>query len=254
LFLSEILHLKKDGPQNARRKLDEIYSAFNNSGEKIKKPLKRHAADLVTCVKVLYDILGKSLVPHFNEQNKIYSLIGAFLRDSLYKAKELNDKNAKMEIRELLISFGNQVVQYIEFLNMSAEQRAEEKVTEDSFDGSVKDYGSTLLKGQINSDKRREKRISILHDLLKQRLTAPDNKKPSEFQRKLVWVKSDDKICKRCNNKVESYEDYDCGHITAGLHGGRCIISNLQVEHKSCNRRHNQHSLKKTYKQLFFKG
>lgn len=49
----------------------------------------------------------------------------------------------------------------------------------------------------------------------------------------------DNAICARCGKHVR-WDDYDLGHIVAQALGGGHEDSNLQCEHKACNRRAGQ--------------
>lgn len=56
--------------------------------------------------------------------------------------------------------------------------------------------------------------------------------------RKRIYLR-DEGLCGRCGQHVP-YHDYDLGHVIARVQGGGNEDSNLQVEHKRCNRRAGQ--------------
>jgi hypothetical protein len=133
------------------------------------------------------------------------------------------------DLRETISLFRNQVLLYQE----AVKENDEDQIAR--YGEDVKNYGATLLGGQINSAKRRQDRIDILKKIINDRVTPVDFKKPSDLQRRLVWAKSADKKCARCGKKVE-WKDYDCGHDDPRAFGGRAVVANLRVEHLACNR------------------
>jgi hypothetical protein len=248
-FYSELLNLKINGPQNRRETLDAFYNEYIDAKPKKRKKLEKHAKELRKALSVIYSIFGDSLVPHFRGENKAYSLVGAFLDKDLYKSADLDSHEVRKQIEDLVKYFGDQVIVCEDQMTSKTEDNGHD----DKTPKEVHEFTKTLLGGQKNSKKRREERILILQKILNEIVNPPDPRKPTEAQRRYIWAKSKDKVCGKCHKKVESYADYDCGHIDSGLFGGRCINSNLQVEHVSCNRRHNRSVLikaKRTEKSL----
>ena len=240
-FCSELLNLKINGPQNRRETLDSFYNEYLDAKPKQRKKLDKHVRELRRAISVIYSIFGDSLVPHFRGENKAYSLVGAFLDKDFYKSPDLDLPEVRKQIDDLIKYFGDQVILCEDQMTSKTEDSEDdEKAPED-----IIEFTKTLLGGQKNNKKRREQRISIIQKILNESANPPDRKKPTEVQRRYVWAKSKDKICGRCNKKVESYADYDCGHVESGLYGGRCIVSNLQVEHSACNRRYNRAAIVK---------
>jgi hypothetical protein len=180
-------------------------------------------------MKAAREIMGPSLAPHFlDNENDVYALIGALFKRGIPTAPQM--KEAAADIRELISLFRQQVTLCQEATKENDQQQAE------IYPSEVREYASTLFGGQINSAKRRETRINILASIINERISPTDPKRPSELQRKLVWARSSDKKCARCGDSVK-WEDYDCGHDEPHAFGGRAVVSNLRVEHRSCNRR-----------------
>lgn len=229
-FLSELLCLKIGGPQEARRSLDDTYAEyFSPHGKKLKK-LKIATADTDKAIQAVVKIMGSSLRPHcLDNENDFYCLIGALFKRGIPTAPQLADKDTIEDLRETISLFRNQVL-----LCQEAIKDNDEKETK-RFSTEVKEYASTLLSGQINSATRRQTRIDIFAGLINDRIAPIDPKQPSDLQRRLVWAKSPDKKCARCNKKVE-WKEFDCGHEDPKAFGGRAVISNLRVEHSACNR------------------
>lgn len=240
-FYSEIIILKLEGPKNRRDDLDGFYDKYLKAKPKDKKKLDLTYKEIKRALKVIYEVVGDSFRPYFDSENVAYSLIGAFFEKNLYKAPELSKPEIQTQIKDTLDFFGDEMWLCKKNLTNDPEYKSE---VDDEFTHIVREFSQTLLAGQKNSKSRREKRISIFHKLLCESVKPPELGKPTETLRKIVWAKSKDKKCGRCNQKVEKYEDYNCGHIEASLYGGKCILSNLRVEHAKCNKSFNQHKLK----------
>jgi hypothetical protein len=229
-FLSEILCLKLAGPQEARRSLDDFYSDYFDPHGKRQKELNRAVEQSEKAIRGVRIIIGESLKPHlFHNENDLYCLIGAVFQLGVPSAPQLADNPVIEDLRETLSLFRSQVLLYQE-----AVKQADESQVED-FSEQVREYGATLLGGQVNSAKRRQTRIDQLAKIIRDRIQPIDEKKPTELQRRLVWARSGDKVCARCKEKVK-WDDYDCGHVDPKAFGGRAVVSNLRVEHAKCNR------------------
>lgn len=229
-FLSELLCLAISGPQEARRTLDNMYDEYSTPGIKKKAELKKAVEQTVKAVGAAHTILGPTFKPHFfDSENDVYALVGALFKRGIPTAPQLADSEIVEDLRQTLSMFGSQVFQCQEALKANDEQEIKR------FAKVVKDYAGTLLGGQINSAKRRQSRIDILAEIINDRVSPIDAKKPSEIQRLLVWARSPDKKCARCGKKVD-WKDYDCGHVDAKAFGGRALVTNLRVEHCACNR------------------
>ena len=164
-------------------------------------------------------------------ENDLYCFIGALFERGLPSGPQLDDKNLIADLRQTISAFRNQVYQCQQAL------KENDKNTEKRFGEDVREYAATLLGGQINSAKRRQIRIQVFVALLNDRVKPVNARRPSELQRRLVWAQSPDRKCARCQKAVEDWRDYDCGHVDPKAFGGRPVLSNLRVEHKSCNRK-----------------
>jgi hypothetical protein len=229
-FLSELLCLGLDGPQEARRTLDTTYELYARPRGTKHGALKKAATLTAGALRAAHKILGGSLKPHLlSSENDVYALIGAIFKRGIPSDPQLAHESTVVDLRQTLSLFGNEILLCREAIQANEEDQMK------GFAKEVKDYATTLLGGQINSAKRRQTRIDILASLINDRLAPIDTKNASDLQRRLVWAKSPDKICGRCGKKVD-WKDYDCGHIDAKAFGGRAVVSNLRVEHFRCNR------------------
>lgn len=229
-FLSELLCLQIFGPQEARRTLDDTYDSYSNPGRNNLKKLEIASGQTENVIKAIKIILGGSLKPHcFDNENDLYCFVGALFNRGIPSGPQLADSDLMEDLRETISLFRNQVLLYQE----AVKENDEDQIAR--YGEDVKNYGATLLGGQINSAKRRQDRIDILKKVINDRVTPVDFRKPSDLQRRLVWAKSADKKCARCGKKVE-WKDYDCGHDDPRAFGGRAVVANLRVEHLTCNR------------------
>jgi hypothetical protein len=230
-FVSELLCLTIKGPQEARRSLDDSYDEYFRPSPKKASELKKTASDTAKVIRAAHTIMGPSLKPHCMEsENDVYCLIGALLKRGIPSGPQLANEDLVKDLRSILSVFRQQVLLCQEAI------KENDKAHVERHDKRVQVYASSLLGGQINSARRRETRIDVLVELINDRLSTVDAKKPTEIQRKLVWASSTDKKCARCGKTVENWADYDCGHIDPRAFGGRAVTSNLRVEHSRCNR------------------
>jgi hypothetical protein len=234
-LLSELVCLRLLGPQEARRTLDTTYEQYFAPRGKARKELKGAIEETLQAIKAARVLTGPSLKPLcLDSENHVYALIGALFQHGIPTAVQLGDGDLVSDVNSVLSVYGNEV------LVCQQAFKDNELTVAGQYPEVVKGYASTLLGGQINGAKRRQSRIDAMAKLLEDRVVPVDCRKPSELQRKLVWARSPDKKCARCGRVVE-WGEYDCGHEDAKAYGGRCVLTNLRVEHAGCNRKAHEH-------------
>jgi len=97
----------------------------------------------------------------------------------------------------------------------------------------VNDYWDAVT-AHSNNKNQREKRNRILRSLIIPFLISRDKKRNfTEEERMIIWAKSNRK-CVLCSKEV-IWDDYEADHKDAHSKGGKTILENGQVTHKTCN-------------------
>ena len=232
-FLSELVALALEGPQEARRTIDEIYSKYKDPSPKLSKQLNDNVFRVQKALEAAHKILGDNLkTVQFDRENHLYALIGAFLHDDqgIPSATQLKNVETITDVNSTLSSFIADFQNYQNLLETNPE-----KINLEEYAKEIIEYQKTFVGGQLNGKKRREARVQVFCSILKDRLSPIDNERPSLLMRRLVWS-SKERTCGRCGLLVNDWNDYDCGHIVARSKGGKTNFVNLRVEHVSCNR------------------
>jgi hypothetical protein len=228
---SELLILLLHGAQHRRDSLDSYYNLYRNpTGDALKK-LKGMSERLAAILSQIWALTsGTSLQAfHFPSscENDLYGLVGALHARGPLTKPQMDE--VQPELMNVISAFRAQVEEYV------AKIRAGETPLADEFDPLVESYGRGFLGGQTNAKSRREDRIDIWTQVINGVVATLDPKAGfSEIQRRLIWVRSPEKICARCKKPV-AWDDYHAGHKIAWGHGGRTVVDNGRVEHASCN-------------------
>jgi 5-methylcytosine-specific restriction endonuclease McrA len=89
---------------------------------------------------------------------------------------------------------------------------------------------------QTTNKDSRQKRFETIKDLLIPFLVAKDSRRGfNEDERRIVWVKSDNKKCAICGKTISDYTDYELDHKIPHSKGGKTELKNAQITHKICN-------------------
>jgi hypothetical protein len=228
-FVLECLILVMEGAQNRRDTIDKYCSAYSAPKGQLKKTMVEGIGFLMKAFSQVWQLTdGQALKSyHFpsNCENDLYALIGAFKERGLLSHAQLNNEGdnvigAVSEFRRLVTLYSSEI--------------GEDTARDDDYPAEVRDYAVTLLKGQINSDKRRKTRSDIMVAVINDVVDTIDKEGFSELQRSLIWANSVEKLCQRCGKKV-THKEYHAGHIKARAKGGKSVIQNGQVEHAKCN-------------------
>lgn len=230
-LISELMLLILEGPQHRRDRLDEAYELYRNVAGASGRRLSEAAAKVTAIIRQI-DQVSKGLplqAYHFPSscEHDFYGLFGALNDHGLLTDAQLS--SVADELISVISGFRRQVVQFI------ARVRDGGEISSEEFGELVEQYGRGFLGGQINSKERRRERIKIWLSLIDEVVAALDsNSAFSDVQRRLIWARSEDKLCARCHQPVE-WSDYHAGHKLAHALGGRTEVENGQVEHAACN-------------------
>lgn len=228
-FLLELLILKAEGVQHRRDTIDKNCQVYANPTGDLAKVLNESVNFIKKALEQIWIIFeGLSLKSfHFpsNCENDLYAMIGAFKTRGLLSQAQLN--SSRTDLANAISEFRRLVTLYLAALKNN------EDLKEDLPD-IIKDYASTFISGQINSDKRRTKRIEVFTQVINDVIETIDADSFSDLQRSILWAMSRDKVCARCK-KVVSYAEYHAGHKIPRAKGGKSVIQNGQIEHAKCN-------------------
>jgi hypothetical protein len=91
------------------------------------------------------------------------------------------------------------------------------------------------VQGDTDSSANRERRATILRNLLWSLFDRKDAKRGfTTEQRRILWNSEDKKICARCKRPL-AWSDLSIDHVLAHAKGGRSTLRNAQLMHKNCN-------------------
>jgi hypothetical protein len=184
-----------------------------------KESVEKHEQDFQKVFKIINDIFeDKIKETHFRTKNS-YIALHEFFHTMLFKNNKRLSKNNYDDVQAVFLRLNS---------NINKEGTG---LGKEWYDCSLKSVGN------INN---RFKRKEILDKSLSEFFNQKDFKRNFTGEERLtMWSMSEDKKCALCNEKIESYEDYDLDHIIMHKDGGATVLENAQITHKTCNRRKN---------------
>ncbi|MBK1828484.1 HNH endonuclease family protein [Haloferula rosea] len=229
-FSLECMILVLHGPQHRRDTIDHYCDLYREPKD-AQKALDDAIKFLRKAFEQIWELCEGQKIQDLNfpknAENDLYALVGALKRRGLITQAQLKKDGA--ELRDTIREFRRQVQLYIAMVRGEGEG-------EDTYAEEVKDYATTFLGGQVNSEKKRASRIEVFTNVINDVIAEIDSSSFSEFQRCLIWARSKEKICARCGEEV-AYKEFHAGHKVARAHGGRSVVANGQVEHAKCNQK-----------------
>lgn len=229
---SELLALVLDGPQERRDTLNEFYATYRSSTGTLVRKLDDGRDKLLKILGEVWELFGRpttfaAFLHHV--EHDLYGLIGA-LRERQPLTGAQKSLGAATELAKVLEGFFTRVTEY-----RNSVLRPESVSPLSEFSEDEQEYGRGFFTGQMNSQARRQARARILGDIYDQVVgTLDPHSQFSPEQRRIIWGRSQGKVCPRCGNVVE-WKDYHAGHIVPWSAGGRTTLDNGQVEHSWCN-------------------
>jgi 5-methylcytosine-specific restriction endonuclease McrA len=94
------------------------------------------------------------------------------------------------------------------------------------------------VQGDTDSTANRERRATILRNLLWSLYEKKDDKRGfSAEQRRIIWNSEDKKVCAKCHGRLGplTWDDFSVDHVFPHARGGRTTLKNAQLLHKRCN-------------------
>ena len=227
---SELLALRLDGPQHRRDTLNDFYELYSSKSGEAFNRLSQAKEWLVKCLRQIYAIFGAPLAANNmrNGEHDLYALVGAFSRHGLLN--KVQQETLGEELKAVIAEFFRQVVEYTYSIRTGAD------ISPDDVSELAQEYARGFFGGQINAKVKREQRIAILDSVIGSLVATTDPRATfTDEQRRIIWARSQDKLCGRCGKPVD-WREFEAGHRVPHALGGRTVVDNGQVEHSSCNR------------------
>lgn len=230
-FISELILLVLEGPQHRRDTLDGAYELYRTVTGASARRLDEAGQRVGVAIQQINTLAEGRILQsyHFPSscEHDFYGLVGAL--DEHGRLTDAQMESVGGELMSVISAFRRQVVQFIERVRDGG------AISADEFGELVEQYGRGFLGGQINGKERRRERIKIWKTIIDEVVATLDvNSSFSDIQRRVIWARSEDKVCARCGLPVE-WADFHAGHIKAHAIGGRTVIENGQIEHSACN-------------------
>jgi hypothetical protein len=213
-LVSELLAAMIKGHQDKKKTLNSIYREFDDHDEDW---IEEWEVKFKKNIKLLLDILGdEARSTRFVNKNDFYSL---FL--VLYTlTQEQKFKIASTDYTKIFSVLVTITV------NVSKDAQLQEFL---EWYMNVNSAGDTISS--------RRQRHNTLISLIEPFCIPLDRKRLfSDFDKRVIWHQSTDKICAICNIVVANFSDYEPDHVTPWAKGGASVVSNGQVAHMVCNR------------------
>ncbi|MDC1533276.1 DUF262 domain-containing protein [Polaribacter sp.] len=175
---------------------------------------------------------------HYNRFRRIYNLITINIFENEIKTTRFKSINQFISVFEFFYD-----CLYNRGMSLQKEQFNSVKETliwlskEMKMDGKGigKDWYDYSQQGG-DSQQMRYRRKEILDKILIEFFNVKDSKRNFTPEDRIIVWNSGQKICKICGDIVKNFEDFDLDHILPYDRGGKTILSNSQLTHKSCNR------------------
>ena len=208
---------------NKKVALDKVMNSTSISGKYV-KDVKEQCVKTLNRLKIMFPNLKTTRLRQLSDFYTLAVLIWKFEKNGFI----LTDKRRNILAFDLLRNFSNGVDEARELQKKARGIQPGQEL--------YREYLLTVLQS-TDEIKQRQKREEILKGILESLYEKKDNKRIySREQRRLIWNSEDEPKCAICE-KIVTWEDYNADHIKPHSKGGKTLIDNAALTHRSCNLR-----------------
>ena len=221
LFAELLMSLNHGGPINKKTSLDR---AIGNDSVNA-NTLIRLSREFVRTMRLARRMFPDLHQTRFRNTTEFYSLFLLLWQMDTEKFILRDRKRSKIAF-ELLRRLSTGVDQLRDQLRRAVPGKPTQRL--------YQEYLLTV-QGDTDSSANRERRATILRNLLWSLFDRKDAKRGfTTEQRRILWNSEDKKICARCRRPL-AWNDLSIDHVLAHAKGGRSTLRNAQLMHKNCN-------------------
>lgn len=223
LFAELLMSLLQGGPINKKTSLDRAIGNEGINGNTLNR-LSREFTRNLGHLRRMFPDLKQTRFRNTAEFYSLFLLVWDMDRNKLV----LNDVKRNRIAFELLRKLSTGVDQLREQLRKAIPGKPAQRL--------YQEYLLTV-QGDTDSSANRERRASILRNLLYSLYERKDSKRIfTSEQRRIIWNSDEKRVCAACKKPL-TWEDCTIDHIIAHSKGGRTSVVNAQLMHRSCNAR-----------------
>jgi hypothetical protein len=206
---------------NKKTALDKVMNSVSISGKHVKN-VKEQCVKTLNRLGIMFPLLKTTRLRQLSDFYTLAVLIWKFEKNGFI----LTDKRRNRLAFDLLRNFSNGVDETRELQKKARGIQPGQEL--------YREYLLTVLQS-TDEIKQRQKREEILKGILESLYEKKDkNRIYSREQRRLIWNSEDEPKCAICGKAV-TWEDYTADHIKPHSKGGKTVISNAALTHRSCN-------------------
>lgn len=221
LFAELLMSLNQGGPINKKTSLDR---AIGNDSVNA-HTLNRLSREFITTVRLLKAMFPDLKQTRFRNSAEFYSLFLLVWEMNQHKFI-LKDSRRNQAAAALLRRLSNGVDELREQLRRAKPGKPAQRL--------FQEYLLTV-QGDTDSSANRERRASILKNLLWSLYERKDEKRGfTAEQRRIIWNSEEKKMCAKCRKPL-TWDDFTVDHILAYARGGKTSLKNAQPMHRRCN-------------------
>ena len=208
---------------NKKTALDKVMNSKSITGKQIKN-VKQQCVTTLNRLNKMFPNLKTTRLCKLSDFYTLAVLVWKFEKSGMI----LTDKKRNILAFDLLRNLSNGV----------DEVRERQKKARGIHPGQelYREYLFTVLES-TDEIKQRKKREDILKGILESLYEKKDKKRTySREQRRLIWNSENEPKCAICGKAV-TWEDFTADHIKPHSKGGKTVIKNAALTHRSCNSR-----------------
>jgi 5-methylcytosine-specific restriction endonuclease McrA len=221
LFAELLMSVQNGGPINKKTSLDRAIGNDAINGNTLHR-LTNEVARTIRLVKRIFPDLHQTRFHNSAEFYSLFLLVWEMDKDKCV----LTDRKRNSIANSLLRKLSTEVDKLRDQLRKAKPAKVEQRI-----------YQEYLLsvQGDTDSAATRERRRQILRNLLWSLFERKDERRLfSPEQRRILWNSEQQKTCAKCKKPLR-WQDLSVDHIRSHVRGGKTVLKNAQLMHRSCN-------------------